>query len=325
MRLKTLLILSLVGSLLIITPVSAIAAEREFPLFDLRVGGWHSRADASWQISFPASGGGTTESELKYDDIDSNILLLEARIRPTLDFSLGLNLGAGTIDNADYTDIDRTDGRVWSESKGDVDGNVRLWGVNLYFHLLPKEAKENTWLDLFIGYQHYEDHLRMFNGYQTISESPSSTSLGPFSGLNSTYDFEWDYVQMGAQAGVSFISHSQPALHDLGISASLGLIPLVRYEGTGIWNLRASGNNPLAQDPSFRHESNSGWGIDANLTLNYSPHELVEMILGYRYLHLEAKDGTDTTYNANGSVSTANLDEVKLTRQGPFVSLSVRF
>ena len=322
MRPKTLLILSLVGSLLIIAPVSAIAAEREFPLFDLRVGGWFSQADASWQISFPASGGGTTESELKYDDIDSNILLLEARIRPTLGFSLGLNLGAGTIDNAGYTDIDRTDGWVWSESQGNADGNVRLWGVTLYFHLLPEEEPNSAaWVNLFIGYQHYEDELRMFNGRQTISEKSSVPSVGPFSGLNSTYDFEWDYGQIGTQAGVSFVSNPRPGLYDLGLSASLALIPFLSYEGTGVWNLRSD----LAQDPSFRHESNRGWGLDASLALNYSPYELVEMILGYRYLHLESQNGTDTTYNTDGSLSTANLDEVKLTRQGPFVSLSVRF
>ena len=133
--------------------------------------------------------------------------------------------------------------------------------------------------------------------------------------------FEWDYGQIGIQAGYPLVSASRPGLHKLGISASFGFIPLLFYEGTGVWNLRSD----LAQDPSFKHESDDGIGIDASLALNYSPHKLVEITLGYRYLSLEAEDGTDTTYGSDSSTETTDLDEVKVKRQGPFVSLSVRF
>ena len=109
------LIISLISGLLLVTTPLATAGERAYPLLDLRLGEWFSRADASWQISFPYAGY-TGESELEFEDIDSDLFLLEARLRPIAKFSLSLNLGMGNIDNGVSTDTDRLAGWTFSES-----------------------------------------------------------------------------------------------------------------------------------------------------------------------------------------------------------------
>ncbi|MBI5789410.1 MAG: hypothetical protein HZA78_11205 [Candidatus Schekmanbacteria bacterium] len=292
----------------------------DFSTFSLSVEQWQTKADTSWQISFNSSEG-KTESELIYNDTAADIISLKARYRPIPQFSVGANAGFGGIDNAHYTDIDRTDGADWSESQGDVDGKVVQYGADVYVHMFPVHRGDQLLLDFFAGYQHYEDQLRMFNGRQTRSEPPSANALGPFAGLNSNYDFEWNYLRLGAEIGYEFIARPKIALNSLALRSMIGLIPYVAYEGTGVWNLRSD----FAQNPSFRHYSNTGVGFDVSLALSYSPCKGAEFIGGYRYLHLQVFDGTDTTYGSDGSIGRAKLDEVTLDRSGPFFALAVKF
>lgn len=321
---KKLFLMIIAWGLIIIVPFSASAQKKPPSLIEFRMSNWFSFADASWQIFFPGSSG-TMESELNYDGIDSGIICLEGRWNPNVDFSLGLNLGFGDISDASFTDTDSTNGWTWSESQGDVDGEVRQWGINLFAHLLAEKQIKKNRFDIFVGYQHYEDKLRMSNGRQTVSNPGAPISLpkvgASIRNLNSTYDFEWNYLQAGVQTGYSLISGSEPALHSLEIAASLGVIPFLDFQGTGIWNLRSD----FSQSPSFKHEAKSGYGFDASLALNYNPNQVMGFVLGYRYFYLNARDGTDTTYFADGATATADLNEVQVTRYGPYISIIVHF
>lgn len=299
------------------------AEEKDYPLVDVRVSEWFSRGDASWQSSFITPSDYRVISELKYESINSDILLLEAKIRPTSHFSLNINWGAGSIDKGSGTDIDAyglsfqpdPELLVFSESQFDLDGDVRLWGVDLCAHFPSREIVFLERLAVFIGYHHYEDNLRMFNGRQTWP------STGPFDGLNSTYDFEWDYFQVGAQTDFSLVSEPKPYLHSLDFDISLGVIPYTMYKGTAVWNLRSD----RKQDPSFKHKNDGGVGVDISMSFNYNPFKFMGCALGYRYFYIRTEDGEETIYFADGSEYTKTLDEAKAVRHGPFVSLYFLF
>jgi opacity protein-like surface antigen len=109
--------------------------------------------------------------------------------------------------------------------------------------------------------------------------------------------------------------------------AALAAYPYVDYRGEGYWNLRA-GTNPSdfrLQSPNFIQKSKNGYGYEASLGLAYDFSENIELLAGYRYFFLTARDGTDTTYFANGFEATSDLDWVSLTRQGAYAELLFKF
>jgi opacity protein-like surface antigen len=103
--------------------------------------------------------------------------------------------------------------------------------------------------------------------------------------------------------------------------------PFVWYRGEAYWNLRTT--DPVqpfrTESPNFIQKSTSGYGYQASLGLTYAIMEKIELTAGYRYLYLYAKDGTDTTYFADGSVGTSNLDWTTVTRQGVYAEVLYKF
>jgi hypothetical protein len=287
---------------------------------------WLSRADAQWQISFTAvtpSGQalGRVESQLIYNKIDSPMAIITGGMGIGPDFSFDGLIGMGSIGNGTSTDIDRIisnsgSGTEFSKSTSDVHDDVALWEINLYYNNHRYGNKGlGPWGAVF-GYTHYQDKLTMTNGIQIIPP------FGPFSQLNSTYDFYWDAVKFGVLPQFDVTDR-------LSITGMLAFYPFVRYRGDAYWNLRtAAFNDPnpfRAESPNFVHKSTSGYGGEASLGLTYGITKQLELTAGYRYLYLYAKDGTDTTYFADGSVSTANLDWATITRQGATIEVVVKF
>lgn len=95
------------------------------------------------------------------------------------------------------------------------------------------------------------------------------------------------------------------------------------YRGTGRWNLR-NGTTPdsFAQDPSFLHQAD-GFGGDVEVRLRYRPSPHWDLSLGWMGTWLQAKNGTDTTYFADGSQATIGLLDVK--SQSNFYSFGIGY
>lgn len=306
------------------SPVLAEESERILPRINFKITKWYSEADASWQKSFSNSSGGTTESELNYNDINSDITIFEAKIKATDIIAISFNFGSGEITNAKGMDTDRSTGvGTFALSEFDVDGKTRMWGGNIYARLLPgspdleftqnENIPDKLWLDIFSGYQHYEDKLHMFNGSQIVP------ARRPIRNLNSTYNFKWNYFQIGLQSGWYIIKPSDTQNHGLEISGLFAYIPFAQYDGRGVWNLRSD----FRQDPSFHHQG-TGRGLDANLALSYI-YKKIKLSVGYRYFALDAKNGDDTIYLADGTQGRDTLDRVEVKRDGPFASVTLSF
>jgi opacity protein-like surface antigen len=293
--------------------------------------GWLTTASAKWQISFPFTQAGQTgkiESELDFNKIDSPMVIVTGGARITPLFSFDLVYGTGSISGGQGSDTDRfvpDQGGVleFSNSTSDVSGDVKMWGGNVYFNNRRfGNTKAGPW-GAVIGYLHYEDNLTITNGVQTVSVPFAGSSfppLGPFPGLNSTYDFSWDALKLG-------VTNQASITKELMFDGMLSFFPLVRYTSEGFWNLRA-GNGPndfRRQFPNFTQQSTTGYGYEAALGLSYELSENTLLSAGYRYFYLYATNGTDTVYFANGATSESTLDWVTVTRRGAYAEFLLKF
>ena len=166
----------------------------------------------------------------------------------------------------------------------------------------------------------------MTSAEQTVSvpfDGSVFPQLGPFppsQPLNSTYDFSWNLLKVGA-------SHQAKLANRLSYASTLSVYPYVDYRGEGYWNLRTgtAGTDFRAQAPNFIQTSQTGYGYDASLGLAYELSEYMELLAGYRYFFLYAGNGIDTTYFANGSSVQSTLDWVTVTRHGAYGEILFKF
>lgn len=299
----------------------------ENPLFqylEFKIGGWFTSADADWKISgalFPGIPANVAAfvSDLEFDDIDSNMVVLEIRTALFKGVSLDFAFGFGTINDGKNTDTDfftipsqGLNNALRTQSIADLDGDTKFITANINFRLLPFMKAGPSYLDLSFGYFYYEDKLTMTNGVSTVSSGVPVSS--PFAGLSSTYDFYWQALSLGIRGQYALPAH-------FFLRGKMNFFPFVLYEGEGVWNLRSD----FAQNPSFEHDADNGFGYDLSASLAYSPHPNFLIELGYRRFMLEVKDGDDKTFFSDGTSARSTLDRVRAARSGFFVSFSILF
>ena len=297
--------------------------------------GWFSHANAKWQISFPytTSAGipGQIESRLDYRKIDSPLVIATASGKIAPRFAFDVAYGYGSITEGRGIDTDRFlpssgGGLEFSRSTNKLDGDTRLWGINVYYNSRQFGDKRAGPWGFVLGYLHYGDQLRMTSGVQTVSvpfDGSTFPPIGLFPAtqvLNSTYDFSWNLLKMG-------VVHQAELAKGFSYSGTLSVYPYVDYQGEGYWNLRAgtSSSDFRLQSPNFIQKSNKGYGYEASLGLAYELSENWELSAGYRYLYLYAGNGTDTVYFADGTAVQSTLDWVTVTRHGAYAELLFKF
>lgn len=148
------------------------------------------------------------------------------------------------------------------------------------------------------GYSMRRQELTMFNGKQTVdlSEPPS---LGPFPGLNSSYDTEWSSLW----GGVSLVNES--------LASGLKLVldfkyHLASYDAEANWNLRTD----FAHPKSFEHKADGeGVTIAFNVTSPLNRH--MSWLVGIDYGNWFTDHGNDIVYFSDGNIGTTRLNEVK--------------
>jgi len=295
------------------------------PFDHLRIGAdyWLSRGQGEWEIVFgsldPVLGPVTGRSRLEWEDLRSDLLVLNAEIAPTRWLRISGAYGSGDLDDGRNTDTDWVSAPLFyaydykfSESKADVGGEVELWHADLHIVL-------SSWLDphkfpaeisVFGGYHSYRDELEMRNGLQTVLNE-TSVAL-PFPGVfNSTYDFDWEGLRLGAR-GIF------PLSTRLSLQATGAMMTRVEFRGEGFWNLRED-YRPVA--PNFVQEADGGSAYDVSLAVTYRPRRHVGLKAGYTWSHWSARDGTDTVYLRDGTTLGTELESVESTRVGYFVGV----
>ena len=288
----------------------------------LGVAGWMSTGEDKWEITFegwdPDYGYISGRSKLDWKDVDADMIIFfgEVGLGPYL--SIGGSYGAADISGGSNTDGDWLDD--WgsefqiSESVADTSGDTEMYDLNLYLHLKPLLLKKWTGnIDIFLGYQHYQDDLNDVNGVQTIiDEVPVNI---PFAGLDSTYLFKWDAARAGVRLEI-------PVAKPVSINAEAAVLFAASYDGEGFWNLR---DDFKQSSPNFTQKADSGLGGDAKVTVCIRPIKNASIDLGYRVFMLHGQDGTDTTYFSDGTSESTDFTSVDSLRHGLFGAVTLRF
>lgn len=318
---------------LFMTPPSGQAAELiESERGKLWISEWFSTSDAHWEISDsgidPSIGFFEVRSRLDFDDTDSNISMAGGVLKIDDYFSISASYGFGDIDEGTVVDsdwisvpADSVYNQQISESLSKGTGDTSL--VELGAHIRLSRPRSDERVSWYLGYFMYEDEIRMTEGVQTVSDT-TYVSVPPagtlFSDLNSTYDFRWEYLKFGIEWETSRKKRS-------GFAGGFHYLHLIEYRGEAFWNLRvgAPPDGFRSQPPNFIHKANSGSGYDAYLSVLFRISESSGITAGYRYFKIRAKNGTDTTFFADGSIATAALNTVEAERKGPYLSFEARF
>ncbi|HKZ46152.1 MAG TPA: hypothetical protein VJ202_02070, partial [Thermodesulfobacteriota bacterium] len=139
-------------------------------------------------------------------------------------------------------------------------------------------------------------------------------TLGPFAGLNSTYEFIWKNYKIGLEGGL-------PIINGFFFKGSAIFIPYNQYDGKGIWNLRTD----FRQDPSFTHKASGGYGAEGEASLGFHIYNSLTAEIGYRYWYVKSGKGTDITFFSDGSVGITQFNEATSEREGFFLNVSYLF
>ncbi|MBI3398705.1 MAG: hypothetical protein HY026_05685 [Deltaproteobacteria bacterium] len=280
---------------------------------------WQSTGDDKWDIAGTKSGGPPNIlSELEFLGLESTVYEIYGGIRQgrgalTLGYGFG-SMHGGISKDSDYLRDNRQG--LFSLSTADADGkdwnNLNYWNIDYSYRLLTNELEEyynERYLDMLIGYQEWHEKITMTNGVQKFGGT-----LGPFSGLNSKYEFIWRSMRIGLEGGL-------PIYKGFLLKGNTIFIPYNKYEGRGIWNLRTD----FRQDPSFEHKASGGSGVQLEASLLYYIYSELSMDFGYRYWYIQSGKGDDTTYFSNGSVSVTQFNEAANERQGFFLDIKYIF
>jgi len=221
----------------------------------------------------------------------------------------------GVNEDSDYAGNNRT--LEWSRSRNDagagyvadLDGGLGWrWRLDRALSLTP-----------MIGYAWHRQSLRMRNGVQVVAKAVviggvlyRAPPLGPFSGLNSSYDAEWK----GPWVGLDVLWRS-------GAWTMRGAARYERadYRGWANWNMRPD----LAHPVSFRHKARgSGWQLAGSMEHRWSAQWKLTLKILLSDFRLRYP-GSDTTIFSTGSTVKTRLNGVRWYSQSLMFGTSYGF
>ena len=254
-------------------------------------------------------------SELTWTDLEAAELSLAFRWRPESGFYLrgGIDYGwiqSGDCQDSDYYGDNRTE--EFSRSYSDSDGSLIDANAAIGYRIEIPSSSGSFLLGIapVFGYSVHMQNINITDGVQVVAEDDAD--LGPFSGLDSSYDTRWD----GSFAGLD-IDLALGTRHELTWSFEYHWLA---YEAEANWNLRSDFEHPV----SFRHEAN-GRGLIARTGYRYRCFSNTWLGLNLNYRKLETDSGSDKTYFADGTSVIAPLNEVIWESWSAGLSLSVNF
>lgn len=238
-------------------------------------------------------------SELKWDDLEIWQVGIEAKLEAAsekfyqvgtfLDFRLNFGeIVEGKNTDTDYLGDNRSNEFSKSRSNSD-DGDV----LDVSLAIGPNFFLNNPQFSIvpLIGYSYHEQNLSLTNAYIYLPP------IGPYPGLNSSYDTEWEGPWLGVffeyLVGEKFNFTSQIEYH------------WADYSAVANWNLR----DDLQHPKSFEHQAD-GSGISLNLNLNYLVYENWQIGIHGTCQKWETDAGIVKIYRTDGAVLSTRLNEV---------------
>ncbi len=243
-------------------------------------------------------------SELTWDDL--HILQLQAdgevvgndfwRLEGVVGFG---EILSGKNQDSDYLANNRSQESSRSNNDTNDDDVLDLsLGGGIQFYLKSSKDMEELLetdrlgVGLLGGYSYHQQNLRITDGFQTIP------ATGPFGGLNSTYQAEWD----GPWLGVELFGK-----RDRFTGRARFQYHWVDYYAEADWNLRTDFQHPK----SFEHEAEDGKGRTFILDAGYVLNDQWSLHLEGDLRFFSMGTGFDRTFFSSGTVSTTRLNEVK--------------
>jgi hypothetical protein len=310
---------------------TAAAAETSTRL-DLGVDAGYREDEIDWNIAGSLQGTGPNViSELEWDDLE----IYQVRARGKLvvgrnDFPWFATCikGAaaygwivdGTVRDSDYAGDNRTleFSRAVAENDGDEVYDLSL-AIGPQFRL----ARGALLLTPLFGYSRHEQHLRMTDGNQVLSDQANADVLfgpgvvivpptGPFAGLDSTFETKWS----GPWTGLDVEWRPLPRL---ALSAS-GEYHWGDYEGRGNWNLRTD----LANKKSFDQDADAE-GVVLSATASLDLGAGWSATLSYDWQDWESDEGVIWFNLAGGGAVPQQLNEANWTSQAVMLGVEYRF
>ena len=272
--------------------------------------------DLDWNIAGDISGNNPNIlSELTWDDIEIYQLKLEGRlIWPNIiAFRGALTYGwifDGENQDSDYQGDNRTLEFSQSNNKTEDDD---VWDVSIAVGYPVRFGKTLTATVVpLAGYSHHEQELNLTDGYQSIP------ALGPFPGLDTSYDTEWKGPWIGIDFDVKGADIKSFARRfEIYFTYEYHWAD---FDAEGNWNLRED----LAHPKSFKHDTD-GDGYVIRTGFNFTLNQHWALNFNYDYQDWTMDDGTSKVFLADGTNVKTRLNEVNWTSHAWMAGLSFRF
>jgi hypothetical protein len=315
-------------------------AEQDRPVKSVDVGvtGWFTQGKTEWShdASHLNPNLGNPTSNLKYEDVGTNVIELAAKVRFKNRLFLRGNFGWAAIGGGRLTDDDFLSAQGAANNNASMSGAQRfsrtfsdiggddMWYVNADIGLLAHEfRKHKGFVDVFVGFQYWREKLVANSLLQvecTTASSPNAAFRCPPAGTSSfkgqtviTNTVQWTSLKvLGGEIRYQLLPRVE-------IDAKAAFL-LTWLKNEDVHHLRTD----LGQDPSFRM---TGVGIGTNADIGVRIMLLQRLYLtgGYRVWWTKVTDGDWRVYGADGSTLSANLNELQSLRHGPTVSLTYQF
>lgn len=260
--------------------------------------------DLQWSIAGTLSGTSPNIlSELTWRNIDMLQLEVSAEGEVARNWILGADFAYGVafdgeVQDSDYLGDNRT--LEFSRSLSDAGESYAMdFGIRVGYVIGGGGNSVSGGVSIMplLGFAHKEMNMKMTDGVQVLSDFGFPAPLGPFPGLNSRYDGEWDSVWLGARFGIGLASGNQIFLELQRHSAD--------YAADANWNLRTDFQHPV----SFEHDTNA----DGNVVI-FAWQSTDKTGNGWEIkLRVEEWDsgiGTDTVYFSDGTIGRTQLNGV---------------
>ncbi|MCG6908790.1 MAG: autotransporter outer membrane beta-barrel domain-containing protein [Deltaproteobacteria bacterium] len=283
--------------------------------------GFHLRRDAlDWNIAGQKDGTNPNVlSELTWDDLVVYELSLgfSTLIKKRIRFKGYLNYGRivdGENQDSDYQADDRRE--EFSRSNNDA-GDGSTFDVSLGAGYALQLGTEVITFIPMAGLSLHRQNLTMTDGYQTITWD-QGPSLGPFSGLDSSYEAQWWGPWIGLDVTLDI---------DTGWKALPQVFPhagveyhWAEYYAQADWNLRDDFEHPK----SFEHDAR-GTGVRMMVGIGTQFNENWSMEFGYAQQRWSATDGIDRVFFSDGTRAETRLNEVNWKSHSLSIAVRYRF
>lgn len=268
-----------------------------------------SESEFRWNIAGDANGENPNIlSELTWRDVKSNGVgisitsVTEKSLVGILDLFYA-EIDSGNVQDSDYFDDGKNNEflRSYSSTDGEtMNASYQLGWMNkiLGIDVVP-----------LVAVTYAAQKFNTFDGVTTVNTLVPN-DIGPFEGLNSSFDTRWVGAGLGILAEHNW--HSKLYIK-LNITSYY-----FDYDADANWNLRADFAHPV----SFSHEG-EGYGMNATIQLGWQISTKYRVLLRAESFKWRIDEGVDYVFFSNGTEGETQLNETVLESTGLF--LGVRY